>query len=150
MTNKNRNFNDINSIDQILDLFFGDKFFQPASDIFKSNYPPVNQYLIENDDKTKTMVIEIALAGKDKESISLSLSENNKYINVEVAKDEVEDDAENRKHYIYRNIANRSIKQKIPIYFLTTKELVTSEFKNGLLTIQIKERKAENTTIDIL
>lgn len=136
--------NQLNDLDKILSMFFGFDIPQPN----KFKYPPVNQYLLTDENNNRTMVIEVALAGKDKDSVELHLSENNKILNLEVSKNNNED--EKNRQYLERNIADRSIKISFPIYFLTTKELIDTNLDNGMLTIKIKERKAENTKIDIL
>ena len=121
-----RNFN-------LLDDFFDDDFFtKKKSNLMKSD-------IRETDDK---FILDMDLPGFDKENINLSL--NNGYLQVS-AKVEKEDNDEQEGKYVHRERFCGECSRSFYVGEDTMYEDIDAEFKNGILTIEIKKKDEETS-----
>jgi len=109
---------------------------QVANGVKNSKYPPYN--IIKNVD---TILIEIAVAGFQKEDIEIFIEKDVLYV---TGKHE-EKDVEN---YIYKGIAKRSFKHEFPLqkYF----EVVDASIKDGILKVYLKNTVPEESKKKII
>lgn len=112
--------------------FFNDPFFigfQPnvqswTSVTSQNNYPPYN--VIKEDEDT--YIVEIALAGFDKEDLDVTVDQDTLIVKGEQEKKETE--------YTHKGIANRSFTRSFALgeYMEVTK----AEFENGMLSVTVE------------
>ena len=112
--------------------FFNDPFFigfgpniQTWSNVkIQDNYPPYN--VIKEDDDT--YIVEIALAGFDKNDISVTTDKDQLIVKGEREKEETE--------YTYKGIATRSFNRSFAL--AEYMEVTKAEFNNGMLSITVE------------
>ena len=89
-----------------------------------NNYPPYN--VIKEDDDT--YIVEIALAGFDKNDISVTTDKDQLIVKGEREKEETE--------YTYKGIATRSFNRSFAL--AEYMEVTKAEFNNGMLSITVE------------
>lgn len=133
-------FNDIFS------WFDSQDLFPNRLDQFDSNYPPNESYLTHKDE----LVLRYALAGWNKENISISYDKNRRLVTVS---GKSMGETQNIKAPISKqSIARRSFEHRftLPDDYGTSEENIIAEFENGLLTLTIpKQSEAEKKYIAI-
>ena len=90
----------------------------------QDNYPPYN--VIKEDDDT--YIVEIALAGFDKNDISVTTDKDQLVVKGEREKEETE--------YAYKGIATRSFNRSFAL--AEYMEVTKAEFNNGMLSITVE------------
>ena len=90
----------------------------------QDNYPPYN--VIKEDDDT--YIVEIALAGFDKNDISVTTDKDQLIVKGEREKEETE--------YTYKGIATRSFNRSFAL--AEYMEVTKAEFNNGMLSITVE------------
>ena len=117
-----------------LNSIFNDPFFvgfQPTVNTWNSfytnsqpSYPPYN--VIKQDEDT--YIVEIALAGFDKDDIEITVDKSNLFVE---GKQEKED-----KEYAHKGISNRSFKRSFALGEYM--EVTGADFENGMLSITVE------------
>ena len=128
--------NALNDFDRYFESFFGDSVFTPATRIY-NHLPSVDVRETGN-----SYVMDMELPGYDEKSIEIhvdgsSLSIASKQENV---KDEKGKDKEDQGTWIIRERQANSFSRSFKLPENANPEEVTAEFKNGVLTMEIKKR----------
>lgn len=109
-----------------------------------SNFPKVN--ILENDDSYE---IKIAVAGFNRDDISLELKNNNLIVKAEKKK---EDDKETNQKYLIREIAQRSFRRTFRLPVKVDTENIKCSHENGVISCtigKVKSNKLETIKINI-
>jgi HSP20 family molecular chaperone IbpA len=117
-------------------------------DIFKTYKTSVPYNVYQKYDKDEQLVatmVEVALAGYNKEDISIKCVGDELQIKVQKAQ-EVETEGVK---CIHNGIARRSIQLEYKLAGIYDKAKIDSTYRNGLLTITIPVSEKENTAIEI-
>lgn len=116
------------AFDDLLDEFFSTPAWFGKE---KVSYP-MNVVKIKKDGEITGCRLEYALAGFDKDEINLSLDGDVLKIEAEHKKEEQEDES-----YQHNGIAYRKLSAAYRLMDDADKDAITSDFKNGLLSITI-------------
>jgi HSP20 family protein len=111
----------------------------------KASFPKVN---VADDDTGYD--VEIAVAGFDKENVSLEVKDNALFINAE-KKEECCDEKEGKK-YLCKEIAYRSFKRVIPFPAEISSEGISAKYENGVIKCRINKAltaKLDSVKIEI-
>jgi len=100
-------------------------------------YPPFNVVKVAEGN----YIIEMALAGFEREEIKVT--QNNTFVLVEGLKED-----EDEREYIHHGIAARQFKREIPV--ANGFEVMSAEMKNGILSINLKNKNAVSKQITVL
>ena len=137
--------NAMNDFDRYFESFFGDSFLAPASRIL-NHLPAVD--IRETD---KAYVLEMDLPGYDEKNIAVNIDGTNLSIASiqEESKDEKQDKPSEGTYILReRRLNNFSRSFKLPEN--ANPEEVSAEFKNGILSLEIKKRaEAQKRSIQI-
>lgn len=126
-------------------LFEGDIF-----DLFFKNFPLTSGFNASRDPYDVwlrgdgTSVLEYALVGFDEKDINVSVVGNQLKIEASSSKEEKEDG-----EFIHRKIARRNVKKLFSLHDSIDKEKISAVYKNGLLRIELPERKEEQKEIKV-
>lgn len=115
-------------VDELFNSFFG----EPLS-VFKVSGFPYNVREKKENDKVTAHVVEVALAGVNKDRINVSVTQD-AYGNVLRVK---VDKAEDKKDAVYQKISNSSYRLDLALQDTHDVENIVSEFKDGLLTVTV-------------
>lgn len=127
-------FNDVNAS-------FSHLYGDPRSS-YRESFPPTNQSI---DTDTRSLYLEMALAGYSEDELSLEITNDTLTIRGTLKKSDEPEDPEKGKRVIHQKIKKMNFVRK---YSLPTGIYETSEakasFKDGLLTIVIPKKKVQN------
>lgn len=113
-----------------------------------SNYP-YNIILFKNDDDTpKQYIIEMALAGIPRESISVQVRDSVLIININVDKSTWET-VDERKQYLRQGISQKKSTIKFTLSNDINSKNITSTYIDGLLRVYVPCSQPETHNIDI-
>ena len=117
-----------------------------GEDLFKT-YKTGTPYNISNkvnaDGKLEKVIIEVALAGYDKNDIKLKCIDNELQILVDKKEEKVDESIMT----VHKGISSRSLQLKFNLLNVLNTNEITSTFVNGMLTIEIPA--AKENVIDI-
>ena len=137
--------NALSDFDRYFESFFGDNLLAPGTRVF-NQLPAVDVRETE-----KSYVLDMELPGYDEKDIEIhidgsSLSIASKHEETRDAKDE----DENKGTWILRERRVNSFSRSFKLPENANPEDVTAEFKNGILSMEIKKRaEAQKRTIQI-
>jgi HSP20 family protein len=143
--------NALSDFDRYFESFFGDNLLSPVTRAF--NHLPA----VDVRETEKSYVMDMELPGYDEKDIEIhidgsSLSIASKQEETRDAKDEGENkgSAENQGTWILRERRVNSFSRSFKLPENANPEDVTAEFKNGILSMEIKKRaEAQKRTIQI-
>ena len=137
----------LNDFDRYVESFFGDSVLSPASKIF-SRMPAVDIRETE-----KAYVMDMELPGYSEKDIQINIDGSSLSITAkqEEAKEEKEKNpAEDHGTWLLRERRVSSVSRSFKLPENANPEDVTAEFKNGILSMEIKKRaEAQKRTIQI-
>jgi len=137
--------NALSDFDRYFESFFGDNLLSPGTRVF--NHLPA----VDVRETEKSYVMDMELPGYDEKDIEIhidgnSLSIASKHEETRDAKDE----GENNGTWILRERRVNSFSRSFKLPENANPEDVTAEFKNGILSMEIKKRaEAQKRTIQI-
>jgi len=137
--------NALSDFDRYFESFFGDNLLSPGTKVF--NHLPA----VDVRETEKSYVMDMELPGYDEKDIEIhidgsSLSIASKHEETRDAKDE----DENKGTWILRERRVNSFSRSFKLPENANPEDVTAEFKNGILSMEIKKRaEAQKRTIQI-
>jgi HSP20 family protein len=102
----------------------------------RTAFPKVN--VVDNEDSYD---VEVAVAGFDKEDVSLELKDNTLFINAEKKEEKCDD--KDCKKYLRREIAYRSFKRALPFPVEINPEGISAKYENGVIKCRINKVLAE-------
>ena len=132
-------------------IYGGDIFntlFDGFDDIFKTYKTSVPYNVYQKYDKEYQLlatIVEVALAGYNKEDISVQAVGDELQINAKKAK-EVEDESTK---CIHRGVCRRAVQLEYKLTGIYDKSKIDSVYRNGLLTITIPVSVKETTAVTI-
>lgn len=135
-----------NDLDNMFNSFFTE-ITNASTKGQNSNYPLTNIYTEIVDGKNKG-VIEIAAAGFKKDELKIRIEENILIVTGTKEKP-IEDSEKTNRKYTMNNIAKRNFERKVIVF--ENLEKIESKFEDGILTIEMYEKKIEPviTTVEI-
>lgn len=125
-----------------------DDAFRDIDDVFGRYKDNVPYNVVQNRDKDGNITstsVEVALAGYSKENIKVQVDEDELHIMVENNQKEVED----QNGYVHRGISRRSIQLKFKLSGTSDVNKIKSEFKDGLLKVNVPVSKKNVIDINI-
>lgn len=107
-----------------------EKFLRPLNGNVVERYPLTNLSTIDN-----KLVIELALAGFNKNDIEIELKGNELHIS---GKKEVIEGSEDKKEYIQKHISQKEFTRIIVLHKTFVGGNILAEMQDGILTIEIE------------
>ena len=138
--------NALSDFDRYLESFFGDSVFKPASRVY--NQMPA----VDIRETEKAYLLEMELPGYDEKDIDINIDGGRLTIvsKQECAKDEQGKNPEDTGTWILRERSINSFSRSFKLPENANSEDVSAEFKNGILSLEIKKRaEALKRTIKI-
>lgn len=120
------------SLSKEIDALF-DSFFREPLTVFKNPGFPYAIREEKQDNKVVAHVIEVALAGVSRDRVKVSVKEDkySDYLNISV------DKAESKENVVYTKLSNSSYRLDLALYDNHDVNGISSELKDGLLTVKI-------------